>query len=900
MSRMALFMSRMTLWLSALILIGGTVLARASESTTHVDTPSQPLAISLRQLADQTGLQLAAVSSAVQGKNAPAVKGDFSTQNILDMLLKDSGLSYKFLDSRTIAISSIQRTSRLERTASSADILLAQSDQNSEKSQSQNKTTDSSAKADEVSSLDQIVVTAQKRSESVDKVGMSINAVSGDALSNRGVADVADLVKVIPSFTYTPTLFATPVYIIRGVGLNDSGYASSPAVSVYVDQVALPYPVMTQGATLDLERVEVLKGPQGTLFGENSTGGAINYIGAKPTSEFATGGDFSIARFNKTTVDGYVSGPLTDTLNARVAVRTVNGGAYQESLTRPRDYRGNNQQLYGRLLLDFRPMDKFTVAVNLNAWNDQSETLAPQLAAIIVKPKSYPSLLSSPTAPRDPTYADWLASYPTRKNDKFYQLTSREDYELTDILTLTAITAYQHADLYRPVSYSGSGAPVLDNTNFGSLENFNQELRLAADADAYSWLVGANFDHTVSDENSALIAAEYSANQPVPFIGPFTAASGYSQQRITTKAAFANLQYKLTDALSAQGGVRYTDVAHSAANCEYDPTTAQNFTTLLNFLEGVFQATPGSPSKTIPPYGCFSLNPQQNFTPQGVYYQQLPEHNVSWRFGLNYTLGNGALLYVNDSRGYKSGIIPNIAATSVQQYAPAKQERLDAYEAGVKLPLAQRRVEVTGATYFYKYADKQVRASIVDPVFGAEETTLTVPKSEVWGAETGISARPIPELTVSLNAAYTHAAVSGAGFVQPIVNLAGQLSHFGGSTLPYTPKVTGNVDLQYSKPVSFRGASLVALLGASGNYQSSEEATYQIVGAKNAAYTIPSYALLDLRAGLGTENGTWKVLFWGRNVTNKFYITAVNQSSDTRMRYVGEPRTYGITVSYRR
>jgi iron complex outermembrane recepter protein len=750
------------------------------------------------------------------------------------------------------------------------------------------------------SALEEVVVTAQKRIESVDKVGMSINALSNDTLSNRGVSDVADLVRVIPSFTYTPTYYATPVYTIRGVGLNDSGFASSPTVSVYIDQVALPYPVMTQGATLDLQRVEVLKGPQGTLFGENSTGGAINYIAAKPTSEFATGGNFSIARFNKTTVDGYVSGPLTDTLNARVAVRAVNGGAYQESLTRPGDYRGNNQQLYGRLLLDFRPTDRLMVAVNVNAWNDQSETLEPQLAAIIVTPASYPSLLSSPIAPRDATYTDWTANAPTRKNDKFYQLTSREDFKLTDILTVTAITAYQHANLYRPNNIAATAAPILNYINFGSLENFNQELRLAGDADAYNWLVGANYDHTVSSENYAIDLQDYSANHPVPFIPPFTQTNGYLNQGVVTKSAFANLQYQLTDALSAQGGVRYTNVRQSAADCFFDPSQTQYATALFNFLQGLFQGTPGSPSKPIPPQGCMSLDPTQSFTSPGVIYQQLPEHNVSWRFGLNYTLDNGALLYVNDSRGYKSGIFPNLQGTSVLQYTPAKQERLDAYEAGIKLPLAQRRVEVTGATYFYKYADKQVRVSLLDPVFVHLEKTINVPKSEVLGAEIGISARPIPELTASLNAAYTRATVSGAGFNQPISNLAGQLSNFGGAALPYTPKVTGNFDLQYSQPMSFRGTSLVALLGGAVNYQSSEDATYQIEAVNAPAYVIHPYALLDLRAGFSTENGTWKVLFWGHNVTNKFYVTGVNQSGDTLIRYAGEPRTYGMTVSYRR
>src|SRR5580704_9119993 len=140
------------------------------------------------------------------------------------------------------------------------------------------------APADTVSSqestqgLEEIIVTAEKRSENINDVGMSISAVSGDELAKIGVTDVSDLGKVVPGFTYTNSVYSTPVYTLRGIGFNDYSMGSEPAVSVYVDEAPLPYSIMTKGAALDLERVEVLKGPQGTLFGENTTGGAINFI----------------------------------------------------------------------------------------------------------------------------------------------------------------------------------------------------------------------------------------------------------------------------------------------------------------------------------------------------------------------------------------------------------------------------------------------------------------------------------------------------------------------------------------------------------------------------------------------------------------------------------------------
>ena len=153
----------------------------------------------------------------------------------------------------------------------------------------------------------EIVVTAQKRQQSINDVGMSITAASGEQLAARGVADTSQLTKVVPGFNYNETAQASPVYTIRGIGYQDSSIAASPAVTVYVDEVPIPYSGGTLGAALDLERVEVLKGPQGTLFGSNSTGGAINYIAAKPTERLAAGANLRYGRFNTVDTSGFAT-----------------------------------------------------------------------------------------------------------------------------------------------------------------------------------------------------------------------------------------------------------------------------------------------------------------------------------------------------------------------------------------------------------------------------------------------------------------------------------------------------------------------------------------------------------------------------------------------------------------
>ena len=170
--------------------------------------------------------------------------------------------------------------------------------------------TTADAAATGATSVSELVVTAEKREENINNVGMSIQAASGDRLLKLGITSTEDLTKIIPGFVVTPNYYGTVVYTIRGVGFQDTSLAGSPTVTVYQDQMPLPFSILTAGATLDLQRVEVLKGPQGTLFGENATAGAINYIANKPTDHFEAGGDLSLGNFQTADFQGFVSGPL--------------------------------------------------------------------------------------------------------------------------------------------------------------------------------------------------------------------------------------------------------------------------------------------------------------------------------------------------------------------------------------------------------------------------------------------------------------------------------------------------------------------------------------------------------------------------------------------------------------
>ena len=342
----------------------------------------------------------------------------------------------------------------------------------------------------------EIVVTASKRAENLSDVPMSISAFTGESLNDKGINDVQDLVKVTPGLSYAESGLGTPVYSLRGVGFFETSIGARPTVSIYVDEAPLPFSVMTEGALFDLQRVEILKGPQGTLFGQNSTGGAINYIAAKPKATFQAGAVASYERFNTVDLQGYVTGPLGPDVRARLAVRAVRGGAWQKSYTR-HDTLGDQKFTQGRFLLDYTPTDRLKLSLNLNGFIDRGDTQAAQLIGILyVTPRlagEVPELGSYPFAPEKNRAADWDPGTDYSKNTRFYQAVGRADYDITDDIKFTSISAWSHIKLDQNTDIDGTALPSSDAAVVGKIRSFSQEVRVAGDHKNLRWILGANY-----------------------------------------------------------------------------------------------------------------------------------------------------------------------------------------------------------------------------------------------------------------------------------------------------------------------------------------------------------------------------------------------------------------------
>ena len=746
------------------------------------------------------------------------------------------------------------------------------------------------------SAVGEIVVTANKRAQNINDVGLSITAETGDTLVKRIITSPTDLGKIVPGLTVQPSQFNTPVYTLRGVGFYETTLSASPTVAIYSDEIAYPFAAMTRGVAFDIERVEVLKGPQGTLFGQNTTGGAINYIASKPTDHFTAGVDGSFGRFDTGIVSAFVSGPLSDTIKARIAVRTIDSGTWQESYTR-NDSLGRKREFDGRVLLDWDPSDKLKFQLNINGWRDTGDTQAAQFvsddcgasrAGTCGSPDA-DNFRAYPVAPHNARAADWgygIFGRRPKRNDYFYQGSLRGDLELDDHLTLTSISAYSRYNTDSVQDFDGTRYFTADTNTTGYIKNFSQEVRVSGKYDRLTFIVGGNYSKSDTYDNLFYNFSQGPSSNPLYMIpGAPRGVLTYndSRQNIRDLAAFANAEYKLTDHLTVIGGARYTDSHRSFEGCTHDFGGATAI--WWNALFGTH----------VQEGGCITLNASlQPYNP--ALFDQLNEHNVSWNGGLNYKFDGGTLLYARVSKGYKSGSFPTASVASYTGYAPVKQESVLAYEAGIKTPFFDRRVELTFAGFYYDYKDKQLRGRLPDPVFGTLDGLVQIPKSRLWGLEASILARPVTGVRLSLGATYIDTKV--LNFVG--YDAFAQKANFAGQKFPYAPKLTMTGDAEYDFAISDR---IKPYLGASLTYNSKTSTalanTTTAFVAADPRFDIKAYALVDLRAGVELPSSKLRLGVFVNNVGNTYYWTNVQDTLASIVRYAGMPRTYGVQVSWR-
>lgn len=798
----------------------------------------------------------------------------------------------------------------------------------------------SGAESDRDADYGDIIVTAQRREESINRIGLSVQALSAETLQELRVNTVRDLTAVVPSFTVAQSYQGVPTYTLRGIGFNTINLSSTSTVGTYTDEVAYAYPIMNTGPMIDIERVEVLKGPQGTLYGRNTTAGLINFITGKPSTEAGGAMTVDVGNYETINVGGHVTGPLGEGVQFRVGYRAdLSGKGWQVSNSRG-ERLGEVRRYGARASLAFQP-GPFEIDLSATYWINKSDTVAGQ--AIGFTPSTTPGTgsvspfnaagLAAYVAANQPTsgsQADWapLAQRaqdigrgagiggPLREDNWFLGLKARIEADISDNIRFVSLTGYNEFDRNAVFDWSGAPYEILIQNAVGHINSFAQELRFEGEGANYNWLVGGYYaKDKILDSNRTLLGQNANVGL-IRFLGlfgnpaagipplintPYNSA-GYTVADFSTSfrtyrdvgnldtkvwSIFANGDYAFSDLLKLTLGARYTRDKQGYEGCSRDfngsmlPNVNVVNRALFQALYGL--ATPPAP---ITANQCNTFNPATNSF--GLVTTNLSEDNFAWRAALDITPSPDSLVYMSVSRGYKSGTTPINAANIARQNFPVTQEKLTAYEVGTKLSLLDRLAQVNLAGFYYDYRDKQISTYFPDPIYTALSRLDNVPKSKAYGVEAELTLRPVRGLTLLGNALWLKTKV----IEYTGTNAAGRPQDYAGAQFIYSPEWslsgTALVDTPVNDAISFTA-------NANVRYQSLQQTIFE----RNPAYTIKPYTTVNAGMGIKAADESWSLGIWARNLFDTYYWNAAATNANTLVRFPGQTRTFGMTAGFR-
>ncbi|WP_374274078.1 TonB-dependent receptor [Brevundimonas sp.] len=681
------------------------------------------------------------------------------------------------------------------------------------------------ATQEQATRLVEIVVTAQRREEAAQDVGQALSLIAGDALEERAVLVINDIENVVPNMEVDSQFGGgQPQFRIRGIGAREYSSNNASTVGVYVDEVAHPYTVTTQGALFDLARIEVLRGPQGTLYGRNTTGGAVNLVTNAPTADARVGALVEYGAYDRAKVEGYISGPIAPGLLGRLAAVTEQGGAWQYNRDTGEELGDlDKTALRGRLTWDVT--DALTADLSATWSQDRSDGLGFRLLG------PYTPSGSTTTIPADTAWriTGWelspelaavsgrqVGDNPGRDNEGL-DLSARLTADL-GFADLTSITAWQSFERDEYNDWDGTRFAESDVWFYNDIDVFSQELRLASQGGGrFDWLVGA---HYADEGNDGGFVTQFRG------FGQTLIETAYEQD-VEAIGVFTHNSYRLTDRLSLIGGLRY----------EYEE---RSLTSAGTAVGGV----PGGPELR--------------------YDTDLSE--VSGRVGLEYELSDDALLYAGVARGVKSGGFTTYNATSA---TPFKPEIVIAYEAGLKSDWLDDRLRLNAAVFFYDYTDQQVQGLEYDREVGRLGKITNVPESHILGGEIELTWVPVDGLTISQSLGYKDGEYDEYDAIDGAATDAANPPD-GPWDIIITNDRSGE-QLQFP-PLTYAGAVSYDWLAAGWGWRAETNYSYRDeLYSVSSSSIIDDYWLVNASLSAGPANANWRVGLWARNLFDDHY-----------------------------
>jgi len=701
--------------------------------------------------------------------------------------------------------------------------------------------------------IEEIVVTAQKNASSVQDLPLAVSAISGKDLAMRGVGGVADLQYQVPSLNYSERSGVVLV-TIRGVGNNvDTGFAE-PAVASHVNGAYQPRASTGALGMADVARIEVLRGPQGTLYGRNATGGAINYILNEPTDTFEARVTAGAGTLQNGKLVGVVSGPLVDdVLNGRVVVDIDRQNGYVEELERGREL-GASRSAEGRVALQLFPGDDLSMSLDLLYRDDRH--LDPNF--VLVNPPK-PELearlgIVPPTQSNPDDYT--LGDYHKVKNN-FYNEGQRDtsngilkvDWDM-GWASLKSLTGLQDHQIVRSYDQDATRRDIFHVINFfEDSRSFSQELNLQGVPDWGRWIIGAYY-----------FREDYFINIPIEI--PAAAAGAglgidlFGQYDIQAQALFADATLDISSRLRAFGGLRYSE-------------DKKELTQTVRLFAGGLDGQRLDPGNGVT---CEDLHTVLRFD------------NLSPRYGLQFDLAEDVMVYAQQQKGYKSGDAN--FSTCNNTFEP---ERVDSIELGLKSTWFDRRLIANLALFTNKYTDFQVFK-----VSGTQGFVVNAPRAKINGGEIELTALPWESLTVSLNASYLDARYVEFRDTDPANPDAGE-QDLAGNQLSRAPTYTLGFGLEQEILIDWWK---LANLRLRGEYFRSEDVYFRPYGEDMDKQD--AYSLVNAFATLLGWDDRFSLRLYGKNLTDKAYLQHVFADSiGSRVGQPAPPRSFGIDISYR-